>query len=132
MDNMEDGGNVPAWVTIASGAGGAVLAGLGKWVWDRAGRNREWNKEDEKTNIQMRDDLIARIDKDRLEARQEAHSVRDELSGRITAMNVQLIQMQITIVKAIAHIKYLESALDSHNIKHMKWLEENPLVEAKP
>ncbi len=126
-----DGTEVPWWVAALSGVGGTALAGLGKWVWDRAGRNRQWQQEDDAKTNKMKDELIARIDKDRVEAREEAHQVRDKANEEIAKLRLEIVSLRVLFTRAVGHIKHLESTLDDHDIKHLTWQDEPSTVEAK-
>ncbi len=126
-----ESGNTPWWVSVLTGAGGLLLAGLGKWLWDRASRNRQWQVEDEDKSNKMKDELIARIDKDRVEARNEAHEVRDKANEEIAKLRLEIVSLRVLFTRAVGHIKHLESTLDDHDIKHLTWQDDPSTVEAK-
>ena len=78
--------DVPWWVAALTLVGGPAAAWLAKWLWDRSGRTRQWQIEDDANANKLKDELIARIDKDRMEARDEAHAVRDKANEEIAKL----------------------------------------------
>jgi hypothetical protein len=114
-----------ALVLVSSIVGGGV-AWVTKMLLDLRTQRRKESKEDEDTAVGRLEKLLDRVDKERVELREEVRKLEEHAQRLIE----ELHETRVEAVRANDWIRYQESLLDAHGVTYRKW--EPPAADVPP